>query len=92
MEIQKQTGTVKEISDLIPLKEIKGSEEKIEKISVKIEIDEDQSFFLDIIGRKLILLDGIEVGDYIEVSFTFRGSKKRGIGYNNLYCHDIKKL
>lgn len=91
MDIQKQTGTVKEIANPVSLKEIRG-EEKIEKVAIKIEIDNDQSFFLDVIGNKLKLLEGIEVGDYIEVSFTFRGSKKRGIGYNNLYCHDIKKL
>lgn len=84
-------GTIISISKEIELKA--GDVKPMQKKFVGLETADGQKLFLDLINKRIDLLKNINVGDYVEVEFTFKGNDTAlGRIYNNLFCHSLVKL
>lgn len=82
-------GKVTNISDLIHI-ERKGIPDLYKKM-LTITTSDIQILFPEIRNKNLSKLNGIEVNDIVNITFTFQGSQRDGKNYNNIYIHNIVK-
>lgn len=56
-----------------------------------VRTKDGQKFFPEIRNKKISLLNDINVGDNVDLQFTFEGSEKNNKRYNNVYINNITK-
>ena len=68
--------------------------EPLEKVVLKLKAEENQTFYVDVLNKKIDKLKNFKAGDKIKLDYTFVGSEsvKTGMKHNNLYMKDIQKL
>jgi hypothetical protein len=80
---------VLEIGELL-IYQREGKDTLYKKMLV-VRTKDGQKFFPEIRNKKISLLDGINVGDNVDLQFTFEGSEKNDKRYNNVYINNITK-
>lgn len=68
----------------------------IEKRTVVLEEVNDKDYkggiAFDLMKDKVNLIDGVKIGDTVEVSLNFRANEYKGKYYNNITAWSIKKV
>ena len=90
MEKQYNTiaGEITAIGELIHIPRKKGKD--LYKRVITIVTPDKQKLFPEVRNNKLKLLEGVEVGDYATLKYSFEGSEKNGKIYNNIFAFDLK--
>lgn len=83
-------GVIMEIGEPINLKP-QNNEKSYKKI-VTIKTFDNQILYLDLIRQKIDLLDknNIQENSSVKAEVTFSGVEKKGVKFNNIYCHNIR--
>ena len=66
----------------------------LEKVILEISSDDNQKVFFEVRDSciRLLKYENIQIGDTVEVNYTFQGSKNGDIIYNNIVVTTIKLL
>ena len=90
-EYFKLKGVVTEIGELVHIQRTNIPD--LYKRILVVETIDGQKLYPELINSKLKLLDKEQIvaNSIVEIEYSFEGSEKNGIRYNNVHINSIKK-